>query len=930
MQSVGSNRRPVEATDHNLQCQPLGHISTFLQHTEGYAAQTGKVPKEKKTRVKRRRDLAGTEWTPIPEVEVVIVPTVAQPQSSSSCHHRLRESSGSPNSNQWPSTCAVITIFIGFPLDKTPPSFPSAVFQTIAQTPPCFPSPVLREKFLPRIRLSKSNERITMFGMAISLPSRKSKHSSNRCFLFGNHAMHSERGFHGRCIRAASQWSNSGLIATPPARIHPPKDLPQLLMRESSDSSVNPSNVQFISNATEDFPHLICTRSLCSECSIGRWSSADRYPRGHINAGRVDMEAYLVQEDGVHSDRQLFRAMATLSPSTVVHPSLDYESTMTLRENESALLFDLHWSQDPFDGGTDLPLIDVPSQKLEIGHNRFSPEQLRCANNCSADWGSLFDDAMRSKNLRRIRLRERQLFFEINRRWPIPAGPQKMELQANRLRVWIKVMWFFHMMRCLRFGLCAPPGLAPSLYSIERILAPASPLSTPIPPSSLAGSSLSSSGPTRYTSRVLPALDAEMARISGHNKIPPEYQINDALLQDWSVIPVAERLERLERRRTKVPRPIDSRHPFYLRNPRIAPYPLPVPPRQSPSRSSEEDNVRLISEALARPPPAVHYSSLGSIPPSSSTSTLTSGASCCASSSSQADTAPTVPNSPVLKSSDYTNTNILHSHPTDPVELLSRLGSRSSPGIASDFEILIACLKRVLPNQAVTDSCQFLVDELSADGIRRAHSKINSLERVANRLREVIADELRVRRDALRRRESLLVSNWEDEYLANAREDKEVEAEVEELLQGRRPTPSPPPPPRHEHPYFVSSVRLSGLRAPPTSRIGPPPPLQPGSPTPSFIPGPPPPSPTESYPPSAGGGPVIWDDAPSASVDPDEPDVDEDKVITSSFYQDLARDISVDASIDSVMLRTLTQLAEGTPDDILNKCVDSMLEEAGS
>ncbi|KAF9014677.1 hypothetical protein BDZ89DRAFT_1046349 [Hymenopellis radicata] len=747
-----------------------------------------------------------------------------------------------------------------------------------------------------------------------------------------------------------------------PARIHPPKDIPML------------------------------------GSSIFRWTNnAGRYRRGHLNAGRADDE-YLVWEDLGHSGRQLLRVMATLTPSTVVHPSLDYDSTMALRENESALLFDLHWSQDPFDGATDLPLVNVPAQEFEIGYNRFIPEQLRCANNCSSDWGSLFDDAMRSRNLSRLHLRERQLHFEINRRWPIPAGPHKAEQQTIRLRVWIEVMWFFHMMCCLRFGLCAPAPLTPSPLHIERLPepVPASKLSqqphqprSPVPPASAAPASSAatsstssslSSGPVRYTSRVLPALDAEMERISGRETrtgLPDEYKINEYLLNDPSVIPVAARLERLERRKTKFPVPADSRQPFYLRNPRIAPYPLPVPSRPSQSRNSQEENTRLLNDAMApqRTTPAVHHSSLGSIPPS----TVRPLASSAASSSSQADTATTVPNSPVLNSSPQTasssntNTNVLHSHPTDPIEWLSRLGSRSSPGVASHFDILIACLKRVLPNHAVTRSCQFLVDELNSDGIRHAQSNLNALERIANRFREVIAEELRVRRDALRRRESELVSNWEDEYLANAREDKKLAAEVAELLHGRRPSPSPPPSPRHEQPYFVSSARVSGLRAPPTSRIGPvppqsshshsPPPLtsatpsttcassstQRGTPTPppSELAGEfydtaegfprkrrrvtpaPPPSPVEfcCCPPT---GPILWDDAPMTPVDPDEPEVDEDKVIASAFYQDLARDLCVDPSIDRAMVRTLTQLAEGTPDDLLNKCVDSMMEEETS
>ncbi|KAF9010388.1 hypothetical protein BDZ89DRAFT_1047615 [Hymenopellis radicata] len=392
-------------------------------------------------------------------------------------------------------------------------------------------------------------------------------------------------------------------------------------------------------------------------------SSIHRYRRGHLNAGRAD-DKYLVWEDLGHSCR-------------LVHPSLDYDSKMALRENESALLYDLYWSQDPFDGATDLPLVNVRAQEFEIGYNRFIPKQLRCANNCSSDWGSLFDDAMRSRNLSRLHLRERQLHFEINRRWPIPAGPHKAEQQTIRLR--------------LRSSPHQPRSPVPPASA-----APASSAATSSTSSSF------SSGPVRYTSRVLPALDAEMEQISG--------------LNDPSVILIAARLECLER----FPVPADSHQPFYLRNPRIAPYSLPVPSRPSQSHNSQEENTRLLNDAMApqRTTPAIHHSS---------------------------------------PSAQSLHLPFTHSHPV-------------------------------------------------------LRSNLNALERITNRFWEVIAEELR------------LVSNWEDEYLANAREDKKLAAEVAELLHGHRLLPSPPPSPRHEQPYFISSARVSGLRALPTTRIGPVPP----------------------------------------------------------------------------------------------------------
>ncbi|KAF9032547.1 hypothetical protein BDZ89DRAFT_1131399 [Hymenopellis radicata] len=89
----------------------------------------------------------------------------------------------------------------------------------------------------------------------------------------------------------------------------------------------------------------------------------------------------------------------------------------------------------------------------------------------------------------------------------------------------------------------------------------------------------------------------------------------------------------------------------------------------------------------------------------------------------------------------------------------------------------------------------------------------------------------------------------------------------------------------------------------------------------------------------AGSGPVIFyeEDTPvlagdvemRESYDDDEPDVDADKVIAASFYQDLARDISVDALMDRAVVRALETIDASAEADILNKCVDVVFEALG-
>ncbi|KAF9038801.1 hypothetical protein BDZ89DRAFT_1129562 [Hymenopellis radicata] len=84
----------------------------------------------------------------------------------------------------------------------------------------------------------------------------------------------------------------------------------------------------------------------------------------------------------------------------------------------------------------------------------------------------------------------------------------------------------------------------------------------------------------------------------------------------------------------------------------------------------------------------------------------------------------------------------------------------------SHLDILIACLKRALPNHALTGSCWFVAAELNTVDIQREYANIDSLEAVADKFRRVIAEELAIRPDQLHHRESELVFNWEDEYQA--------------------------------------------------------------------------------------------------------------------------------------------------------------------
>ncbi|KAF9014457.1 hypothetical protein BDZ89DRAFT_1142299 [Hymenopellis radicata] len=644
--------------------------------------------------------------------------------------------------------------------------------------------------------------------------------------------------------------------------------------------------------------------------------------------------------------------MATLSPSLYVHPSLDSEAVLKSRDIEATILHDLHWSQNPFDGITDLqPVVEVPSQEIETGYNRFTPEQLRCANNCSGEWGSLWDDGARSGNYTRLRAYERNLGFEINSRWKVRSGANKKDIQAQRLKVFIKVMWFFHMKRRERFGLEPPKAFSADASDAVPPPNPANEPVTIVQPTPSPLSDVSSSHPG---SRVLRALDDEMGRITGESVYPMAHQ---------KILSVKERQERLDARRLKFPHPLESRIPAHLRHARGDPYPLPVLPTPRQSRYSSEERLQRLQEAMQRASQPHNGSILGSIP---SRSTVSSSSSSQAS-TSRASTSRTSTSHTSTSSQAYTATTILNSLPTEPREWLERLGNRVSPTMASHLDILIACLKRALPNQALTGSCRFVAAELNTADIQREYANIDSLEAVAEKFRRVIAEELAVRRDQLRRRESDLVTNWEDEYQANLREDKALEVEVAELLHGRRPTPTPPPPQRERSPYFVSSFGGSGLRAPPTSRVGrapssrseSPPPMmsvapsttgsannsRPSSPLPlvdgafSYDPACQfsvelkrhrPHTPPSSPAPIPGSGPIIFDDdvpMKGISLDDDEPNVDVDKVIGSSFYRDLARDISIDPSIDSAMVRTLTALAEGTPEDLLNHCVDLILEE---
>ncbi|KAF9021222.1 hypothetical protein BDZ89DRAFT_1138141 [Hymenopellis radicata] len=654
-----------------------------------------------------------------------------------------------------------------------------------------------------------------------------------------------------------------------------------------------------------------------------------------------------------------------------VDKRLNASFVLDRRREEYKKLFDIHWSQDFFDGTIDLPRITFTSFGDWLQHMFtltfvLPSDMLRCVNNCSGEWGDLYDSAVESRNYHGVKLFERNIAFEVNRRWVIPDGPLRKEQEVQRMRVIVELMWFYHMKRRGRFGLRGPRPLDPSPIVIPRLPAPLSspaegPATQDPPPAAQAPpsedvemaphvpstSSASTSSSSTYNvsqprSRVLTALDAEMYR-----------QVNEFLPQDDdpSVTSIAARQLRMERRKPRFPHPNEARIPLHLRSPRASPYPVPPPPSPIRAHYTAEENVRRLNEALApvrQLDHSLHQSALGCIPSTSSTASTSS-----------------------------TKVTVLDSLPTSAEEWMERLGARSAAS-ASHFDILTACLKRALPNQALTSSCQFVADELSAAAVDREHKSLNSLENVADRLRRVIAEELEVRRDALRRRESELVSNWEDEYLAGLREDRKLQAEIA-LLNGRQPSPSPPPSPRHETPWFGGTGLYATLSVTAASHV-----CRtfncyhakqhsPGSPTP------PPPSKSYDYAcqyatkvdvsgasdfkgDSSGGGrpdrsgPIIFHDDPPASVgersdasglvvfdgdftsaggerdimipsDPEEPDVDMDKVIASSFYRDLARDLTVDPSIDSAMVRALTSLAEVAPHDLPNTCVDKMLEQ---
>ncbi|KAF9035677.1 hypothetical protein BDZ89DRAFT_1130294 [Hymenopellis radicata] len=746
----------------------------------------------------------------------------------------------------------------------------------------------------------------------------------------------------------------------------------------------------------------------------------------------------------------------SLDYSLYVAPDLDRDAVLAQRHAEARLLNALHWSQDPFDGSIDLPIIPVVSQGREIGYNRLTPNSSGASTTVRAIGVTSGTAPQNPATINMSACAKRPSPLKST-----AAGGSRMgRIEKNKRPkgsgfVVLETLWYFHMMRRGRFGLPAPKPLDPSPIVIERH----STLAPPIPPPPPPNSPSVSIQPGRQ-SRVLQALDQEMESISptevhlppserqshpmtGLLKLPPF--MPDAL-DDPSVVSVGEPLRRLDRRKTKVSHPLNTRIPAYPPSPRANPYPLPSPPLPLKDRYATEQRLQRMLTALSPPanllPRRDHYSDLGSIPPVPPQRAATS----FDAESLQRPTSSL--SSHTSTSSNVTRTTVLNSPPplSSTAEWLDRLGSRSGSS-ASTYDILTACLKRVLPNQAVAGTCVFLADELTASGVQREHSRLDVLESVADRLRKAIAEELTVRRDALRRRESELVSNWEDEYLANARDDKKVEQEVALLLHGRRASPSPPPSPRHECPYFVSLEGSSGLCRPPTSRVGPGPvdeqnsssvPLvdtpqegapnstRPGSPTPpphselnnfdtvdfnlapptyvsydiacqcamrpmtapsSPTPVPPSSAPAVSsspggpvvfyddddteestpVPPSSApavssspGGPVVFYDdddteestpvppssAPAVSSSPggpvvfydddveqamyndtEEPDVDVDKVIASSFYQDLARDISVDPSIDRAMVRTLTSLAEDSPEDLLNKCVDSLIEE---
>ncbi|KAF9022668.1 hypothetical protein BDZ89DRAFT_1137180 [Hymenopellis radicata] len=638
----------------------------------------------------------------------------------------------------------------------------------------------------------------------------------------------------------------------------------------------------------------------------------------------------------------------------------------------------------------------------------FSPEQLQAANNCSAQWGDLYDGAALAQNFWVVRREENRINADIDRFWPIPMNPDHAMQTQWRHRVFLEVMHFFHVQRRLRWGLPAPRPLDPATFDIPRLNPDAPP---PVPPASETraytaplspepeddSDDTASTAPTVLNDFPIPAPVAVPGSPSTHRpstsyitRFSDPAGISNADLPSSSGVTGAERraLNReLERRRRA--HPIRGAQP--VREARRTSY-FPMENLESdamrrtlyrnrmPSSSLDTDrNVR-----VRAPPPTP-----SAVPGPSSTVTPIPG-----------------------------------SGPT-----------------ASEFDrsVLIASLKRALPNAAVTATLSFLSHELAANQNSTAgeHAALDELQDAVNHFRSSLADIIAQYRDVLRWRESPMLTQWEDERRAMDVEDASFDEEIRRTLGLGPPlqdSPHIPSPPRHEGSYWVPPPSSGSLSAPPPSLVGPgmppvqvsvasdsPPAMFPiaastdptprnsptgtpssivarkGSETPTS-------SPTSSqtindldfgsfdastilqydtacrvdwktrgrklefdvYPGDssrdadsskgkrrarAGSGPVIFyeEDTPvlagqeraspvwdmpgdvemRESYDDDEPDVDADKVIAASFYQDLARDISVDALMDRAVVRALETIDASAEADILNKCVDVVFEALG-
>ncbi|KAF9037326.1 hypothetical protein BDZ89DRAFT_1035785 [Hymenopellis radicata] len=668
--------------------------------------------------------------------------------------------------------------------------------------------------------------------------------------------------------------------------------------------------------------------------------------------------------------------------------------------------------QEPFAGVINLhPLVDVPlqpAQRFEIGHNFFSPEQLQAANNCSAYWGDCYDGAAVAQNFWIVRREETRILEQVDALWPIPAGPDHAMHAQWRRQVWIETMHWFHLQRRLRWGLPPPRPLDATPLNIPRLNPDAPPpqlptsetraymASLPIEPGSdtdHTGSAGSTPPTVIHTHSLVPVPGPSSSSMTTPStpEPPSPSGLTGAERHAWN-----RRVELENRRRGKRPAALHSRDHYRPMNFVSEDFPLiRQPPVLAPGermrRTLYGNRMRATlgtSMHVRAPPPT----------PTAPTPTAVAGTS---------SIPPSIPNPNDLDFGALAASNELH------------------------FGALAASLKRALPNASVTASCLYVADEVSPNSVKAKRAALADLEDTAETFRTTLADLIAGFRDHLRRQESAMLTDWEDEHRAMDAEDADFDRQIHETL-GLGPSPqSVATPQRHQDSYWVSPPSSASLSAPPPSLkcVGFTPSsyvhtslhgsnaheqshvhafehygepwdgyashhssrsihdldfatlshsttlqydtaclvdwrvrgrqlefdVRPGDSSASTD--------TSQRPRSAGGGPVIfyeeedvplqasqrlgdaehatpdWDwSLPAGDVemhehygdDADElPDVDTNKVIGSSFYRDLARDLSVDAPMDRALVRALETIDASTEANMLNKVVDSMFEKLG-